>query len=729
MKRYRTVLLLAGAVLACALYILYDHSAATTDELEARRQNLFPAFHRDRVDRIEVNAPTGTWELRKRGEDWLVVSGGNGRKADPVEVERLLSEVEGAEPARRLGTPDAASRGRFGLDHPRARVVVHERDRVVAGFSVGAAVPGEETAYVESDHHAVVLPRSFAEAFDRPASDLREKAVVELDPSRIDRLVVTSGDTSKRLERRGPVWRLVQPDLGRAARGAVDAVTSELHTLNATRFLSDDTSDATLARYGLAPPAVRLEIGRGAGTPVVLRFGGACPGHDGEYTATREGSGSVFCVGRALADAVRVPAEGFRDDHLVAARTDEVSRVHVHGPGTVDMTVHRTGDGWAAEGTTYPVDAEAVESWLNTLHDIAAGQRLPGDARAAHGLAPPSVTLEISRTGVDGVERVNVGAADATGLYVTRDDEPLVLQFPPSAAETLVVDAIRFRPKRLVHDAEDDLQALLLDAGTLHEQLARVDGAWRLAQPVQAAADPGLVRDLARLLANLDADRWVSPTARPEFGLASPRARLVARFEGPGAHEDATGADAGADGGVSRVRTYTLTLGAPAPGGGLYATLEGTAGVFALPRTLLDAVTTPHIDRAALQIPHEGVSRLAIVGPGPRRVVLVRDGERWRTEGGTPADQGRVGDLLDRLAGVSAPRVFGYGPAPADARLGATSFEATVTGDAGATLMRVVLGDRFGVGEASGFYARRDGLDATLSLPSDVVDALQEFRP
>ncbi len=727
MRRYRTVLLLAGLILACALYIFHDRSAATTDALEARRRNLFPGFQRERVDQIDVSVGTGAWTLRRHGDDWVVSTGGNGRKADAVEVERMLSEIEGAEPSRRLGVMDAATRARLGFGSPRARVTVHEGPRVTARFDIGSAVSDEDSAYVTSDGHAVVLPKSFAEAFARTASDLRDKTVVELDPARINSLVISVRGAVTRIERRGPVWRVLQPDIGRAARGAVDAITSELHTLNATRWLSDDTSTATLAQYGLESPAVRVEVGRAGGASVVLRFGTACPGHDGEYTATREGSSSVFCVGRALLDAVNVSADSFRDEHVLAARTDEVARVHIHGPGAVDFAFHRTSDGWTGDTPGLAMDTESVESWLNALHDLTAAARLSGDTRSAHGLMPARETLEVSRTGVDGVETLHVGSADATGLYVTRDDESVVLQFAPSAAETLVVDAVRFRPRRLVRDSEDDLQAVLIDAGALHEELTRTAGTWRLARPVQAAADGGLVRDLARTLANLDVDRWVSPSPRPEYGLAVPRARIIARFEGPGAR-DPDDAGAGADGGP-RVRTYTLALGAQAPGGGVYGTLEGTSGVFVLPRAVMDTLSQPHIDRGALAVPREDVQRVTLTGPGTRRVVIVRSGALWRTENGAPADADRVSDVLDRLAAATAPRAFGYGPAPADAHLGDSAVELTLATDAGTSSVRITLGDRFGVGDSAGYYARRDGLDATLSLTVELVDALQEFRP
>lgn len=728
MKGWKTVIVLATLVLAAAAYIgLVEPRLSSTDEIISRREHLFREFHRDRVGRVEVRHASGRYELRKRGSEWVVVSDGPPRAADQAEAERMVYEVESAQPVRRVGALDAATRTRFGLDHPRAVVTAYEGDRPAVRFAVGGAVSDEEAVYVESEAIGYVMPRAFADAFDRGASALRDRTLLEVAVARIERLELSGAGGRRVLARRGPVWRLdepAQPVGGRASRGAVEAITAELDDLEATRVLADGvTTDAALARYGLAEPTVRLVIHRATGAPIALRVGGACAGHDGEFTATREGSGTVGCLGRAFVDALKRDAQAFTDNHPVAARADEVSRVRLHAPSG-DLVLRREDDTWSAEGSTHPVDSEAVESWLTTLHDLAAGDRLDEGALAAHGLARPATTIEITRTGVEGVERVNVGAADATGVYVSRDDERLALRFPPSAAEALVVEPIRFRPRRLVRDAQDDLQALLLEAGATREEIVRADGRLRLARPVSASVDIALVQDLAHQLANLDADRWVAARARPEHGLAQPRGRVVARFEGAGPRE----ADAGTDAGHPRVRSYTLAFGAEAPGGGIYATLEGTAGVFVVSRSLWDAAAAPHLDRGAVRLDTTGVDRVVLTRDGAR-VVLRREGERWRTETGTPADAARVRELLDRAGELIAARVVGYGAAPADARLGAITLEVTAAGDAGARTERLTIGADTGGGEAGGHYARREGLDATFVVPGAAVTALRAFTP
>ncbi len=744
LSRYRTPLALAAVVGALAGVIAWDQRRATTDELEARRQNVFRAFHRERVDRVEIERGGERFELRRTGDDWFVVAGGARRPADAIEAERLLSEVEGAEAQRSLGALDAAGRGRFGLDRPRARVTFHEGPEVTARFAIGGAVERESAVYVEAGAAeggrdaralAVVLPKTFGEPFDRAAVAFRDRKVADLDAERITRIELRVDGELRAIERVGPVWRLTAPALGRASRGAVEAITAELNELRATRVVADDVAPAGLAAYGLDRPRVRAELRRGASVePVALRVGGPCPEHPDEFAATREGTGTVVCFGRGFVDSLRATPEAFRDDHVLAARTDEVGEVVIKGAGVngADLVLRRgtagNAAGWQAQNAPWPVDTESIESWLGTLHDVSTGQRLAGDERTTRGLAPARTVIEVTRTGVTGVERILVGDVDAAGLYVARDDEPVVLQFPPSLADTLRVEAIRFRPRAVVRDVEDELRALLIDAGGMREELTRVDGALRLTQPVSLAADPSLASELVRPLAALDADRWVTATPRPEHGLTPPRARLVARFEGAGPRDEG---DAGPA--APPVRSYTLAFGAMAPGGGVYAMREGEPGVFVAPRSFFDALVAPHLDRGALRVVPGAVTRLVLAGggPGASRVTLLKTGESWRTDAGTPVDAQRVEALLNGLAGAAAPRVFGYGPPPVESRLATPrlTVEASGEGDAGQQTVRIVVGERFGAGEGAGFYARRDGLDATLSLPESVVESLLEFRP
>src|ERR1700689_2287479 len=113
------------------------------------------------------------------------------------------------------------------------------------------------------------------------------------------------------------------------------------------------------------------------------------------------------------------------------------------------------------------------------------------------------------------------------------------------------------------------MPTLVTDGPSLHDEAARIDGTWRITRPFDGLADASIVHLASQRIASLDADRWVAAHARPEFGLDAPRGRVVARFEGAGPES----ADGGTNAGNPHVREYTVSLGAAARGGGVYATL------------------------------------------------------------------------------------------------------------------------------------------------------------
>ncbi len=740
-RRYRATIVLSVLVLGGVTAVVWSKRQVPDSVREERQNSLLPTLRRDRITRIEITGPSGRFELTKANGRWTLTNRGRRYDADDTEVERMLTEAEFSNPSRRLGSLDRASRERFGLTTPRANVVLYEGTQATARFAVGGQVADEENAYVDVGGAGYVIAKSLADAFAQAPWDLRDRTLANAESSRVSRIELDGAAGRRVLERRAGTWRLVQPAEGRATRARVESILSDLRELRATRYLAEDVDDAGLARYGLAQPRVTVRaVLDGGRPPIAFRFGGPCESRDNEVTVVREGSRAVACVGRSVVEDLSHAADGLRDSRLLWARTDEVDRVRVHTP-TAEFTVRRERDVWRLEGLAGDTDPDAVESWITALGNLNAETRMGAEALALHALAPPVFWIDVTRTGVDGTERINIGVADADRMYVSRDDESIVLGCEPSSSETLRVDPIRFRGRHIIRDVADELTGLVTEASTFRDEVTKSDGTWRMLRPFAALADPASIRTAAQRIATFDAERWVASGVLATHGLAAPRLRVVARFEGAGPEPEG---DAGrADAGRPRVREYTLTFGASAPGGGVYARWSGRDGVFVVSQTAFDELHEHHVDRNVLEVDRADVRSLEITRRSAtgivERIVVQRDGELWRTAQGAPAERSRVNVLLGRLALVRAQSVVGYGPAPADARLGDMTLTLIVaaaepSSDAGAHpatthAIRVELGATFGSGSDAAVYARRDGIDATVSVPRDIAESLRTFTP
>ena len=731
-SKHTTTIVLAATVLGLSTALWWSSRQVPDSVREERRDKLLPSLRRENIVRVEVAGPEG-YTVAKDNGHWALVIGQHRYEADEPEVERVLTEAEFASPTRRLGALDAGARERFGLVNPRARVTLREARNVNITFAVGGLVANEQSAYVEVDGQGYVVSKTFADAFVRRANELRDRALSSLEPSRLGRLEIDGGPNGHRIfEQTQSTWRLTTPAEGRVGRVRMESLLHDLRDMRATRFIADVADPAALARAGLDHPVLTVTATRQAGgPPAIFRFGGPCEGYGDEIAIARNDSMSIACVGRAILENLDRPAAEMRDDKLMWARADEVERVRIHAP-TGDFTVRRDHGDWRLEGASGQIDNDAVDAWLASLGTFAAETRLAPTEAAAHGLAPASYWIEISRTGVDGAERINVGVADADRMYASREGESPVLGLDPAAQDNLRIDAARFRSREIVRDVPDELAALITDGPGFHDEASRVDGVWRLTRPLDALADPTVVRAAAQRIATFDADRWVSLAPLPAHGLASPRYRVIARFEGAGA--DTGPRDGGGDAGRPRVREYNIAIGAPAAGGGAYATISGRDGVFVIPQLGIDEITQAHLDRNVLEVDRDAVTRIEITHAGGARIAIRRDGEVWRTDAGAPVERTRANALLDHLTLVRAPRMFGYGAPPADAQIGRVILAVTVRragadGGVAERVERLSLGANVGSGGEAVSYARRDGVDATLSVPQDVAAAIDGFAP
>lgn len=714
----RTTGVLAVLVSIGAVGLWWSNRQVPDIVRDERRARVFSSLRRDQIERIEVDRGTERFACRKDGSRWLIEQGHRAYEADDTEVERMLTEAEYAQPTRILGTLDAQQRHHFGLDAPRARITLREANPSIATqFAIGADVRDERSVYVEYDGQGFVLARSIADAFLVRARDLRSRNLVEVEVDRVTRIELRSGERTTVLTKQNNWWRL--EDNERVGRAAIEALLGDLRELRATRFVADDADDATLARFGLDRPRVTMTVSRSGRPPIVIRYGGPCPERADEVIARRDESREIACVARTSFDnAARSPDE-LRDQQVLFARADEVERVLVHGPSG-EVIAQRHGDGWRLEGVRGEADADSVQHWLEELSSLRVEVRLPESEAAARSLAPATKWIEVSRTGIEGRERIEIGARDTDHVYVRREGERAILALSTTAETTLFVDAARFRSRAIIRDVPDELRALITETADFRDEVSRDAGRWSLIHPVSADADPVVMRTIAERLASLDAQRWVSLTPRPEHGLDRPRARLIARFEGAGVPN----ADAGSDGGP-RVREYAIAMGADIVGGGAYARIGDRDGVFVLGQSAIDELLQPHIDRQVLTFDRSAVQRIECQQRGRPRFVLRREATGWRVDGGASIDRSRVEALLDTLSSVRAPRVFGYGPSVEGFGLGEASVALWLSeGDAASRIVRLTLGREF-AGTPSGVYARVDDKDATMSVPEEVSRAIR----
>lgn len=744
----RTTVVLAVVALGLLAFILvHERHTLSSGEVADRADRLLQRFVRDRLSRVEIERGGTHMALVREYEDeedrvgtWRMVSPVEAAVDDDA-VESFLGTLEWADARRELVGVDEDDRARFGLTEPTLTASFTAADEQVP-ITVGKQDPTEGGYYVQLDDEgkAYVVGKDFFEALDREPGHFRNKALFpEHDPSDAEAASVVDEEGERALARRPTGWWLTEPYEALASASAVQAALGAVLGAQATRFIQDEPED--LAQWGLTEPALQVRA-RGTDVPfgeesdegdpwtAMLAVGGACGDHAGERYA-RAGDGPVVCVKDADLEPLRKSADVLRQTPLMNLREAEVARAEItQGAATVTLTSKDGEWTWESGKRKGTADAEAVSEWLRKLRKarLVAFEPLEGQGAKARGLAKPRATITLRPAGeAEDADRVlHLGEVTEEGAWVKRGAEPFTGRTAAAVAEAFDAAPVRFRERALIQERDEGAKRIVIERPGTTERLERGDdGAWRVTEPVEAAADDVLVGQLVRHVAKLEAERFVA--ARPEepHGLRSPRWVVMVRFEGGGPEDGDEDAEEPAP------REHVLRIGAEAPGGA-YAQLGSDAAVFVVPQGLIDAVEQPLVTRDLLSADRQELASLRIVRGSKTIELACKDGE-CAPRDGAPPDPERTRKLLDRLAALRAAAVTEYGQTPDVHGFGAPRAEVTVVTrgkDAEAAgESTFVVGATEGEGDAAQTHVRPEAVDVGFLFPAYVIDTFLTYEP
>jgi len=182
----------------------------------------------------------------------------------------------------------------FGLNSPRANVIISSAGEGKTDISFGNDAPGGEGAYVQRNGVVYLVSPSAANPFTRPATDYINRAVTEAgaDFEMFDRVVITgtlypepivierSPDTE--LEAGGMVFgthRITSPlEIGVSMKGIEMLQTLYSITAEQIEAVGDDAD--TLKKFGLHEPDMSIDVtGPGDGYTFTLRVSKGDDGH------------------------------------------------------------------------------------------------------------------------------------------------------------------------------------------------------------------------------------------------------------------------------------------------------------------------------------------------------------------------------------------------------------------------------------------------------------------
>ncbi len=359
------------------------------------------------------------------------------------------------------------------------------------------------------------------------AADTTGIAAINIERATGDRL---------RLERNGSTWLLADPVRARADLAGVDAMLNQL--ASARRKDAFDVAAGGLEPYGLADPAVKLQIEAGDADPTIILLGAQTP-DGGSHYARIEGRDQVFVLPAVLYGQLDRPAETLRDRRLVPADLNQTTAFAIEHEGERLAAAKDAAGEWnLLQPEPVPADSTSIEQLLQDLNGGKATQLLDNTPldEAALGLDTPAWRGRFTVDLGDTTRSLELLIGDeltspATGRYArfTGDDHAMVLD--ATLFESITPTADDLRNKMLFSLTAADVGSIMIQVGETPLLLARDPSSerWTLPGESETAVDQARVaRTLGQMVA-LKANRFLAEDATPAddlIGLAPPKLTL-----------------------------------------------------------------------------------------------------------------------------------------------------------------------------------------------------------
>ena len=504
----------------------------------------------------EVPGDVTAVRIRRQGQDEYILSkaGAGWKVGGPFEADAAPAAAQAL--AAPLAAPNAESYKAFaaknpaeyGLDVPYLTAVLTAKDGKVHTLTVGGPTAKDAvTRYARADGNQavfVVAPTLVA-AVDKPALDLLDPTLFRLGSGRLEQVrgEAKAGDKEEKWELKpGPKgWQMAEgPGAPFAADPeAVDRLQGLWSDLRAVRF-ADYGPRVKWETYGLAAPTATVTVGvkkddAAAAVEHTIRLGGPADG-GGRYAHFDDRPGAAV-LDAATAHELSLSHLDFVDRTVFDFDANAVAGLSLQTTdGRPAVALAKGDDGWKLTGPKADAaDEKSVQELVGRLAKLRAERVAdhPAGKLDTFGLAKPeasaTVTLKADAKTPKAVLLIGkaVDAPDGDRFAMAEGGKAVVV-IPAALARRLTSGPLAFRDRSLLKVASGP-DRVRLDRDPRKAVFAKVEGSWKMTEPVKADLDQDALDDFLNSLLTLRADELVSEKPTPEelksYGLDNPEAK------------------------------------------------------------------------------------------------------------------------------------------------------------------------------------------------------------
>jgi hypothetical protein len=433
MRGIKSTLALIVVLAGLGAYIYFV--ASKSEDTSTKQEKLFPSVVSDNIEELTVKNDAGEVTTLKKADGKWTMSAPFQTRASDMDASGIANGLAGLEVTRVVDENPADVKD-YGLDKPSVEVSFKSNGGKPGGKLIigGKTATGGSLYARKDDEKRVVLIGEFNQpTFNKSAFDLRDKAIVTFDRSKVDGLDVVLPTSGFELAKKDTDWSMVKPIAARADGSAADGLVTSVESLQMKSVVGPSATPAEMARYGFDKPAAIVNLHRGAERTSIVVGGPA--GEDTVYVkdATRP---DIFTIQKTAADDLAKKADDYRRKELFDMRAFTATRIEITRDGKtvawdkVKGTGENATDTWKrVSPTANEPDKEKFQTFVAQLADIRAMSFV--DSKTRTGLDSPAATIVVKFDDGKKEDRVLVARSGADA-FASRPDDPGVAKIDPT---------------------------------------------------------------------------------------------------------------------------------------------------------------------------------------------------------------------------------------------------------------------------------------------------------
>lgn len=363
------------------------------------------------------------------------------------------------------------------------------------------------------------------------AEAARKGLVMNLDPSKVREIRISTGVNKFDIKRIGNSWQLGTKPKDRADSAMVERLLKSAADMRYFDRIADREFKASsdLSAFGLRNPKRTIEFD---GDEKVTLFLGKDAASEERFYVRTDRSRDVFLVSDELLKmAFRDPAD-FRDRRLTDLSPNQVDRVIIRRQ-TGEIELLRNAKGWQINKPLHALaDERKVEDFLKKF----LGQRIlefvaddSGDL-GIYGIAEGRDEITIYAEGSDRHQTVRLGTDNSGAVFGQFTARDSVYRLPSQVRELLSISPDALRDRRLLPLNLDMVDAIRIRTQAREFSLRREGDGWvvrdgETERPASAAAVQALADAVST--AEVSAYDTVSDGKVAAFGLERPQCKVA----------------------------------------------------------------------------------------------------------------------------------------------------------------------------------------------------------